>query len=923
MRRIVPIILATALMGAVLAVLPAQRPALAAVTCDTAVTYAQCGRVFPDPEAGLRRDPFSEGLLPAADFIQYGDPALPGGSQIWNGLSFLESRYGRFLELWQLHELLDEPDAKSSGLWLAGERNRLPLILARVTDETVPAQNKTRFVFGLSLHGVERAGVEGGTRALEDLVTYAHCESLGGLDAARADAICAKQTQVLLGAFEAGRGGFPARLLPWDGDSLTMGETLKHAELYFTYNNPDGWHRGDRVGGYSHYQRYTGNAIDPNRDWPTAGYTFAPFTPGSEPETKYFAEALKSRGGNWGSGIDLHGMGGASALTFTMLPGGRHDYRKNARIRAIAQQTQRDGLERLTWSDLIVPYGAPRRAVNVPVVGPIPQMYPQQWGTVWDTLNYTTTGSYGDWMNSPLGLDALGMSNEMALSHISNCGVGSCFIPEIEQLHVAGNKGLIYVDIDTTLRTARTAFRFPFQGRGAYVHYDNVKEHKGSSIGFAASGKLPAQEAITGLLSCSTSCVSQEMVFEGPANGLLNAGATVNVAFAGPHSTNEMTGASLELQRLEIDPHDGEDGDGEWVTAAQHYNYAQGTYLPNAMTVALNMPTPGRYRIMLKNLTTPGSYSFEVLFDDDLAEADPGQMPYRVTQFDFFDDLNRYLPAENRFQALTAKQIIEQPGLLSSYDVVVLSDDPLDGWDEEKPARSRLSKREHDAYYAALRAYVRSGGTLTLLDGAMRGVPEVTGDPEIEVVRIHEYAGWMGFNNEAGVTYDDPLAKDVNVPGAAEGSSNRHQTYEPVPLGYSIDQPVRDQNGAAPIWGISDAQWDAKGGRTAARVQNQFTVLGEMPLGKGVIRIGGALLPPPSEDYDHPFGLESYALTWTGWQLFENLVAVEAQARPAPPKVLGKRHLPATGVSPGWLLLGLLIVPAAFAARRLRDVFWI
>ncbi|HEX9713746.1 MAG TPA: M14 family zinc carboxypeptidase [Actinomycetota bacterium] len=920
-RRTVPILLAAALLGAALVALPTPPAAHAAVTCNTAATYAQCGRVFPDPLAGASSDPLAEGLLPAADFIQFGDPSLPGGSEIWNGLSFLQSRYDRFLEVWQLHELLDEPDAVSSGLWLAGQRERLPLIMARVTDETVPATEKVRFVFGLSLHGIERAGVEGGTRALEDMVTYAYCETLGGLEAARADAICAKQTHVKMGEFEAGRGGFPARLLHWDSDSLTVGEVLKRTELYFTYNNPDGWHRGDRAGA-NHYQRYTGNGVDPNRDWPTMGYSYAPYSPGSEPETKYFAEALQARGDNWGSGIDLHGMGGAPVLTYTMLPAGQNDYRKNTRIRTIAQQTQRDALERLSWSELIVPYGAPRRTVNLPVLGQVGQMYPQQWGTVWDTIDYTTTGSYGDWMNSPIGLNSIGMDNEMALSHISNCGVGSCFIPELEQLHVAGNKGLVYADIDTTLRTQTTNVRFPFRARGAYVRYDNVKQNPGHSVGFAAANKLPTQDAITGPLACHTGCVSEDVVLDGPAQGVLNGGVTVNVSFAATHTTNDFTGATFELQRFATDPHDADPDDGEWVTVARHYNQGN-PYLTNSMTVTANMPPPGVYRILLDNLTTPGPYTFEVLFDDDLAEADPGQMPYRATQFDFFDELNQFLPEENRFDALTAQRIIEQPGRLSSYDVVVLSDDPLDGWDEEKPSRSTLSKRDHDAYYAALSAYTRSGGTLVLLDGAMQAVPTLTGDPDLEVRRIHEYAGWMGFNNANGPTYDDPLAKDVNVAGAAEGSGNRHQTYEPIPIGYSIDNPEPTQSGAAPVWGISDAAWDNAGGRTVARVESQFTVLGELAFGKGAIRVAGALLPSPTERYDHPFGLASYALTWTGWQVFENLVDVEAQARPAPPKVLANRQLPATGAAPGWLVIGLLLLPALLVARRLRDAFWL
>lgn len=900
----------TALGGAAIISLAAPRAAEAALTCEGPKTYVRCGRVFPDPEIGV--DPWAEGLAPAGDFIAYGDPNTPGMSEIWDGLSFLEQRYGRFMELWRVDELLEDPDALSAGLWANGERQRHPLILVRVTDETVPAADKQRFAFGLSLHGIERAGVEGGTRAIEDMVTYAHCESLGSLHDARWDAVCAKQAHLRLGTFEEGEGGFPARLLPWDADSLTMGETLRRSELYFTYNNPDGWRRGDKVGGVGHYQRYNGNGVDPNRDWPTVGYTFRPYTPGSEPETKHFARALRSRGGNWGSGIDLHGMTTAPVLTYTMLPAGQHDYRKNARVRAIAERTQRDALERLSWSPLIVPFEQQRGAVNVPALGPVGQMWPQQWGTVWDSINYTVTGSFGDWINSPIGLDAIGMDNEMALSHITNCGVGSCFIPEVEQLHVGGNKGLIYADIDTTLRTTGTEYRFPFEARGAYVARDSVVEHEGAARALAAFRDLPAQQDIRDTIACPFIC-SYEFEITGPSDGTLNRGVTGNIGFIGPHTNND-PGALFILERWAEDPH-GE-GFDDWVPVSRNHGYNQGPYYNNGLTLSANEPEPGRWRFRFQP-STPGPYAFEILFHDEPAFEEPEQLAYRATQFDFFDELNRYLPPEHQFDALTTDELLDDPSVLASYDVIVLVDDPLDGWDEEKPKRSSLSKRQRARYYRDLRAFVQRGGTVVLLDGAVQGLAPLVGSADLETVRRSEYAGWIGFNNGRGPTYDDPLAAKINVAGAAEGSGNRHQTYEPVPLGYSIDQ------NSSPVWTVARAGFEAGGGRVVGMV-GDGVVLGEVPLGKGRIRIAGALLPPPTEDFDHIFGLSSYALTYTGWQLFENLVQVEASGRGVlEPKVLAKRHLPATGFTTPLAWLAILALPAIVAARKLRDLPWV
>jgi hypothetical protein len=54
------------------------------------------------------------------------------------------------------------------------------------------------------------------------------------------------------------------------------------------FPDPDGWRRGSISEGGVFYQRYNGNGIDPNRDWPDLGYTFRPYSGPSEPETRAF-----------------------------------------------------------------------------------------------------------------------------------------------------------------------------------------------------------------------------------------------------------------------------------------------------------------------------------------------------------------------------------------------------------------------------------------------------------------------------------------------------------------------------------------------------------------------------------------------------------------------------------------------------------
>ena len=149
-------------------------------------------------------------------------------------------------------------------------RERVDLYLLRVTDERVPDTDKKFFTFPLSIHGIERAGAEAGVRAAEDLATWAACEA----GTATAPVTCAKE------------GAIPHPLLETTpAESVTAGEALRRSAVYFVFANPDGWRRGDLDNGVRFFQRYNGNGVDMNRDWPTIGFTFQPYTPWSEPET--------------------------------------------------------------------------------------------------------------------------------------------------------------------------------------------------------------------------------------------------------------------------------------------------------------------------------------------------------------------------------------------------------------------------------------------------------------------------------------------------------------------------------------------------------------------------------------------------------------------------------------------------------------
>jgi hypothetical protein len=887
-RYVVPLV--SALMLAVL--VPAAMPALAlpnpVATNDT--EYTAFGRVFSDPQGCLVKDTNGDGI----------NDVVPPGASPWakgnmcmgaflsyeeaiEGSTYLASRFPRFLQVIRLDQAYDDSNMMSAGIPRAFaiqdgvvkpiDRDRRPLYMLKITDTQAPIAENMRlhFVYAGSIHGIERAGAEGGLRAMEDLVTWAATAPNKKIVEAHTD-----------------------KPVP------TAGETLARSVIYFVLPNPDGWARGqvapaeleDGSPNLSYtpgafYQRYNGNGMDVNRDWPGMGYSYKPYSPGSEPETQAYMRVLRAIRANispnnpvgqrFAGGIDLHGQLTASAFSYTLLGAGQRDFRKNFSTVDQGLRTWADQSGRLAWS----PYmGTP--------IAPVAD----QWGTVIDTLGYQVSGAFGDWVeNEEIGLGAVGIDNEMSLSHLAP---DSVFDPTLEQMHIDGNKGLIYSQLSSLL--TETAFRFEPTGKIGYVL--NPSRITNGGMTRLPNPGLPAQNDIELVLPSADpnfqldgTAYNYGFEVKGPNIGIWNGGITVQMTNASADGISTGTLSRLSLQRWDDDHELWENVATAFVQAG-----SPDLYLQSGQVVTANDPMPGPWRVRVTNGGGTGAVRIKVNFNPVSAETSPGQAAFSVSSMEFFTDLNKYIAdPDKRAQSVTIAEILSNPRVLDKFDSLVVVN--TIGRRSFLTDQLGLPAAQADAYFAALNRYADRGGNLVLTDAGLSALGDMGVVPAAEIrdglatTTTDGQAASYQFNvpGRGNVCNVDPLLVDVCLPGTAGGT--RRVAVEPTPLGYPPDGSL-DNDAAARLrqWWIQTTAWQTGCGKanavqcTSALMLGGQTGIGERALGRGVVRIVGAMFPDPSFKpnavRDMRFGLQSYALSFSAWQVFINLVNYQ---RPEPP----------------------------------------
>lgn len=294
------------------------------------------------------------------------------------------------------------------------------------------------------------------------------------------------------------------------------------------------------------------------------------------------------------------------------------------------------------------------------------------------------------------------------------------------------------------------------------------------------------------------------------------------------------------------------------------------------------------------------------------------QAPYDVANTDYFRDLRKVTPT-----SIVQLAPEDLSGDLSRLDTLVIADATV-------------------ANSEAVRTFAASGGNVVLTDSALRMLPAVIDAPE-DAVRDHfSYVGYADLDREHPWT--DGLYERAR------------QMFDPVGLGYPLLME-RDQywpcgqtgdceesitQNSAPMWTVDREAWESAGGVTVATADppedrksryegtdEDKTIIGTMPVGEGRLVIFGGLLPQPSEDYPHWFGLNSYTISVAGQELLFHGLTWD-RARPtgttessdgAPDRQASATSgramsTPATGGGSAAGVLGLVLAGAWLTLRR-------
>jgi hypothetical protein len=270
-------------------------------------------------------------------------------------------------------------------------------------------------------------------------------------------------------------------------------------------------------------------------------------------------------------------------------------------------------------------------------------------------------------------------------------------------------------------------------------------------------------------------------------------------------------------------------------------------------------------------LKTPGGWADENPGDDLWDYGKNGGFTVRPAQY--WDDLKPFVRSGDEPGVLVKATGSSVAGQLEGFDQLVI------------PGSAIRDVEAQPGAVEAIRAWVEAGGNLVLTDEALRFL-DLAGVTQGGVDVVHQYMGGIRMDLGKPVFFE---YQDASRPENRNVRGGVKQTYEPTPLGFETGA------NAAPNWFVKPDAFARLGGDLWGRTCGTTSIndpcadngvgLGRIPLGEGQVQFIGSLLPDPTEEFYHPYGLDPYATTYSGNQILRNML-YWGNVLEAPPVVL-------------------------------------
>jgi hypothetical protein len=218
------------------------------------------------------------------------------------------------------------------------------------------------------------------------------------------------------------------------------------------------------------------------------------------------------------------------------------------------------------------------------------------------------------------------------------------------------------------------------------------------------------------------------------------------------------------------------------------------------------------------------------------------QRHYKVTNLNWFKDTNRMMTKP--FRAVRSNDVAGKTRGFKSLHTLVLADY------KKMPKSAGASK---SAYFKSLKKWVNGGGNLVLTD---RSLHTLTGMGIVDKAAVQDIQVYQPYSDIQD--FEHPMVEGLRP--------NARQLVETAPLGYCIG------NTCSPMTVVDETAFTDASGHVVGTTGDGLVSVGELALGKGLIRVVGGALPTPTEVNDHRYGLRSYAPTYTGLYIMENSI---------------------------------------------------